>query len=52
MCLFLAVLSLYAGHGLSLAAESRGYSLVGAHWLPIAMASLAVERGLSVHRLP
>ena len=35
-----------AGHGLSLVAESSGYSLVVVHGLPIAMASLVVEHEL------
>ena len=35
-----------AVHGLSLAVESRGYSLVALHGLLIVVASLVVESGL------
>ena len=44
--IFLAALGLHAARGLSPAAGSWGYSLVLAHELLVAVASLAVERGL------
>ena len=44
--LFLAVLGLCCCVGFSLVVESGGYSPVGAPGLPIAAASLVVERGL------
>ena len=44
--IFLAALGLHAARGLSPAAGSRGYYLILAHELLVAVASLAVERGL------
>ena len=42
----LAVLGLHCYSGFSLVAETKGYSLVALHGLPIAMASLIAEHGL------
>ena len=44
--LLLAVLGLRCCAGFSLVAASRGYRLVAVHRLLIAVASLAMERGL------
>ena len=44
--IFLAALGLHAARGLSPAAGSWGYGLILAHELLVAVASLAVERGL------
>lgn len=42
----LAVLGLHCYKGFSLVAETKGYSLVTLHGLPVAMASLIAEHGL------
>ena len=42
----LAVLGLHCYSGFTLVAETKGYSLVALHGLPIAMASLIAEHGL------
>ena len=42
----LAVLGLHCYTGFSLVAETRGYSLVALHGLPVAVASLVAEHGL------